>query len=92
MRLPSLHASRITFHVSSSPRRQSGSAVIVVVALLAIMLVYVAANIRILSSLLRELRLLERQQTQRLQTAAPRTNLPPAITVATNTAPWSPAN
>jgi hypothetical protein len=53
-------------------------------ALLAIMLVYVAANIRTLSSLVRELRLLERQQTQRLQTAAPRTNSPPAITISTN--------
>jgi hypothetical protein len=62
------------------------------VALLAIMVVYVAANIRTLSSLVRELRLLERQQTQRLQTAAPRTNPPPVITIATNTVSKSPAN
>jgi hypothetical protein len=86
MRLRCLHTSRIRFHASSSPRRQSGSAVIVVMALLAIMLVYVAANIRTLSSLVRELRLLERQQTQRLQTAAPMTNSPPAITISTNSA------
>ena len=84
MKLPSFHASRFTLHVSRPPRRQSGSAVIVVMALLVIMLVYVAANIRTLSSLVRELRLLERQQTQRLQTAAPRTNSPPAITISTN--------
>ena len=83
MKLPPVHASH--------PRRQqAGSAVIIVLALLTIMLVYVAGNIRTLNSLGRELRLLERQQTHRLQTAAQKTNSPPAISVATNTVPSSP--
>jgi type II secretory pathway pseudopilin PulG len=85
MKLPSVHA--------SPPRcRQAGSAVIVVMALLAIILVYVASNLRTLNSLGRELKLLERQQTRRLQTAVRATNSPPAITVATNTVPTPPAN
>jgi hypothetical protein len=58
-------------------------------ALLAILLVYVAGNIRTLSHLGRELRLLERQQTRRLQTAALRTNSPTAITISTNSLPGS---
>jgi hypothetical protein len=68
-------------------RRQSGSAVIVVMALLAIILVYVAGNLRTLNNLGRELKLVERQQTRRLQRAAQTTNTPPAITVATNAVP-----
>jgi len=87
MNLSPVHASRITHHVSHGTprrRRQSGSAVIVVMALLAIILVYVAGNLRTLNNLGRELRLVERQQTRRLQRAAQTTNTPPAITVATN--------
>jgi hypothetical protein len=84
MKLPLVHA--------SPPRpRPAGSAVIVVLALLAIMLVYVAGNLRTLNSLGRELRLLELQQTHRLQTAVRATNSPPAITVVTNTVPTPPA-
>ena len=60
-------------------------------ALLAILLVYVAGNIRTLSNLGRELRLLERQQTRRLQSTALRTNLPTAVTIGTNSAPGSPS-
>jgi hypothetical protein len=90
MKLPPLHVSRFTFHASRPPRRQSGSAVIVVMALLAIILIYVAANLRTLTSLGRELKLLERQQIRRLQTAAPRTNSPPAITVSSNSVPGTP--
>ena len=86
------HASRFTFHVSRSRRREAGSAVIVVMALLAIMLVYVAANLRTLNSLGRELKLLELQQTRRLQTAAPTTNSPSAVTVGTNSVPQSRQN
>jgi hypothetical protein len=37
------------------------------------------------------LKLLEHQQTRRLQRATQTTNTPPAITVATNSAPGSPA-
>ena len=84
MKFPPFHASRFTHHVSRPPRRQSGSAVIVVMALLAIILVYVAGNLRTLTSLGRELKLLERQQIRRLQSASPRTNPPPAITISTN--------
>ncbi len=53
-------------------------------ALLAIILIYVAANLRTLSSLSAELRLLERQQIHRLQKASQVTNSPPAVTVGTN--------
>ena len=98
MKLPHLHVSRFTIHpsfvvplragrrvdVSRPPRRQAGSAVIVVMALLAIILIYVAGNLRTLTNLGRELRLLERQQIRRLQNVAPRTNSPPAITISTN--------
>jgi hypothetical protein len=77
MNLPPPHAAR-------APRRQSGSAVIVVLALLAIILIYVAGNLRTMANLGRELKLVERQQIHRLQAAAPNTNSPPAITIATN--------
>jgi len=92
MNLPSFHASRFTFHVSHPRRCQSGSAVIVVMALLAIILVYVAGNLRTLNSLGRELKLLELQQTRRLQTAAPTTNSTSAITIGTNSIPQSRPN
>jgi len=58
--------------------------VIVVMALLAIILIFVAGNLRTLTNLGRELKLLERQQIRRLQSASPRTNPPPAITINTN--------
>jgi hypothetical protein len=53
-------------------------------ALLAIILIYVAGNLRTLHLLGRELKLLELRQTRRLQTVAQTTNSPPAITVGTN--------
>ena len=84
MKFLSPHASRFTHHVSSPPRRQSGSGVIVVMALLAIILIYVAGNLKTLANLGRELKLLERQQIRRLQSASPGTNAPPAITISTN--------
>ncbi len=84
MKLPSFHSSRFTFHVSRSSRNQNASAVIIIMALIALILVYVAANVRTLANLGRELRLLERQQTLRLKQLAPKTNAPPAITVSTN--------
>jgi hypothetical protein len=43
-----------------------------------------AYNLKTLANLGRELRLLERQQTHRLQTAAPKTNSPPAVIISTN--------
>ena len=92
MKLLSLHASRITHHVSRPRRRQSGSAVIVVLALLAIILVYVAGNLRTLNNLGRELKLVERQQIHRLQTAAQTTHVPPAAAIGTNSPPKSGPN
>ena len=80
MKLPPLRKAR-------PQPRQSGSAVVVVLALLAILLVYVAGNIRTLANLGRELRLLERQQTRRLQTAALGTNASPAVISSTNSIP-----
>ena len=59
MNLFPVPTSRFTHHVSrprSPRRRQAGSAVIVVMALLAIILVYVAGNLRTLNSLARELK------------------------------------
>ena len=93
MKLLPYHASRFTFHDSTATpirRRQSGSAVIIVMALLAIILVYVAGNLRTINSLGRELKLLEQQQTRRLQRATQTTNTPPTITVATNSVAGSP--
>jgi hypothetical protein len=57
----------------SSRPGERGSAVIVVLALLVIMLLYIAGNLQALRSLDREVRLIERQQIQRVQTppAAP---------------------
>ena len=95
MNLSPVYASRITHKFSGRTRcrrRQSGSAVIVVMALLAIILVYVAGNLRTLNNLGRELKLVERQQTRRLQRASQTTNAPPAITVATNAVPGPPVH
>ena len=92
MNLPPSLPSRFTHHASRSPGRESGSAVIVVMALLAILLVYMAGNLRTLTNLGRELKLLERQQIRRLQTAAAKTNSPPAIIINTNSVSmfWTP--
>lgn len=57
---------------------QRGVAVIVVLALLAIILLYIGANARTLYYLGRELKLIERQQLQRLAQPLPRTNSIPA--------------
>ena len=95
MNLPPLHASRFTLHLprpTPRRRREGGSAVIVVMALLAIILVYVAGNLRTLNSLGRELKLLEHQQTRRLQAMAQATNAPPTPPTVTNTVPISGPN
>ena len=91
MKLPAFHVSRFTPHASRGPCRQSGSAVIIVLALLTIIMIYVAGNLRTLNSLGRELKLLERQQIHRLQ-AVRATNSPPAIIIATNSVPQPPAH
>ena len=57
---------------------QRGSAVIVVLALLGIMLLYVESNLATLNHLHRELRLVELRQLRHWQAAAPSaTNTPP---------------
>jgi hypothetical protein len=61
-------------------------------ALLAIILVYVAGNLRTLNSLDRELKLLERQQTRRLQTTTQTTNTPPTTLTGTKSVPKSGPN
>ena len=92
MKLPPLHAPRTTQHASRFTRRESGSAVIVILALLSILLLYMAYNLKTLANLGGELRLVERQQTRRLLRAAPKTNSPPAVIVSTNSGPRSGTN
>jgi hypothetical protein len=57
------------------PRKgEEGMAVILVIALLVILLIYITAGVRTLNNLGRDVRLIEKQQVQRLQQAAARTN------------------
>jgi hypothetical protein len=67
--------------------REQGMAVIVVMALIALILIYVMGNLRTFNSLGHELKLLEQQQTRRLKALPvqppvavliPRTNAVPA--------------
>jgi hypothetical protein len=55
-------------------RGERGMAVIVVIAFLAILFVYIAANIRALDHLNRELKFIEQKQTRRLAQPEPKTN------------------
>jgi len=64
---------------------ERGSAVIVVMALLVIVLIYLAANVRTLSHLTRDLRLIERQQTNRLAAISAKTNSVPMFQIRSNT-------
>jgi type II secretory pathway component PulK len=50
----------------STNRHQHGSAVIVVLALVAIVLIYIAGNVRTLRFLTREVKLVEQRQVRRL--------------------------
>jgi hypothetical protein len=54
-------------------------AVIFVLALVSILLVYIACNIRTIANLGKELKLLEQRQTRRLVISSGATNLPVAI-------------
>src|SRR5208337_5547680 len=54
---------------SPGRRRENGMAVIVVISLLAIILIYLAGNMRCLNLLKRDLTLIDRQQTRRLAAA-----------------------
>ena len=55
-------------------RRESGSAFIVVLALLAILLGYVSFNVLTLDRLSREVKFVEKRQIRRLQAYVPSTN------------------
>jgi hypothetical protein len=69
----------------SDSRRQRGFFLIVVMlALVTIMLVYVMANLRILASLKRDIRIIEQKQVQRLE------KLTPSALVVTNAPPPAP--
>src|SRR5215471_5059875 len=57
-------------------RHESGMATIVVISLLSVILIFVAANLRTLYLLRSDLRLIERQQTNRLANIGPLTNAP----------------
>jgi hypothetical protein len=50
-------------------RKESGMAVIVILALVAIMMIYIAANLKTLSVLHRDLNLIETRQVRRLAVA-----------------------
>lgn len=73
----------------SRTRRNAGSATIVMLVLLSILLIFVLANLKTLGFLKRELNLVERSQTQRLQAEArDRSPAPPSPAAAqTNSAP-----
>jgi hypothetical protein len=59
---------------NSFARRESGMATILFIALLAIMILLVTANLGALAHLNREVKLLEQQQTQRLEASQTQTN------------------
>ena len=62
---------------------QRGFLVIALLAIISIMLIYIAANLHVLAALKRDIRLVEQKQVQRLNKSfplatAPNTNSPPA--------------
>jgi hypothetical protein len=74
---------------SNSNRRhdQRGFLVIALLAIITIMLIYIAANLHVLAALKRDLRLVEQKQVQRLNQSFPKTaaftNAAPAVSVRT---------
>jgi hypothetical protein len=62
--------------VSKRGRDQAGMAVIVVISILAIILIFVAGNLRTLHLLHNDLKLIEKQQTSRLARVPLITNSP----------------
>jgi hypothetical protein len=63
-----------SINTASSQRPRSGLAVIVVMGIIAIIMIFVAGNLKSLARLGQELKLLERRQVRRLQTSAAGTN------------------
>ncbi|MBI5801777.1 MAG: hypothetical protein HZA92_13775 [Verrucomicrobia bacterium] len=59
-------------------KRKDGSATVLVLALLALMMVFLTANQLVLHNLKREVRLVEQKQLKKFQPAAPRPAAPPA--------------
>jgi hypothetical protein len=59
--------------------RQNGTAMIVVITILAMLLLYVGANVRALDHLQREIKLVERRQIRRVQPASLKTNTAPVF-------------
>jgi hypothetical protein len=78
MKIPNLSGPRFTWRAS----RENGTAVIVVIALLSIILIYLAGNMRCLHLLKRDLTILERQQTRRLELAGKTNAVPAALNPA----------
>jgi outer membrane lipoprotein-sorting protein len=70
---------------SIAHKRQGGMAIIAVLALLALVMIYLAANMHALANLQRELNMIEQKQIRRLTTISAR-NQPnsPSANVATN--------
>ena len=71
-----------------SPKRnrrhdQGGFLVIALLAIITIMLIYIAANLHVLAALKRDIRLVEQKQVQRLNKSFPSatTNAAPAVAV-----------
>lgn len=61
-----------------NPKRERGSATILVLALVAIMMVFLTANQRVLYHLKREVRLVEQQQLKKFQPPVAKPAAPPA--------------
>jgi hypothetical protein len=74
----------VTIHAPRPARREQGMAVIVVMALIVLVLIYLMGNARTFYALGREIKLLDRQQTRRLQLSLSVTNAPTAANVNTN--------
>ena len=78
-------------------RRNHGSAVVVMIVLLGLMLIFVFANVKTLHFMSRELKLIEKRQLQRLNATVPatdhitqtRTNATPATEPVPEPAPTS---
>ena len=86
----SLPISRVTtYRLDTKPARtshrqtrRSGTAVLVVLVIISILMVYVAGNLRTLDALGKQLKLIEKKQEQRLKSITT-TNTPSAIPSAT---------